>query len=222
MIIECPYCDSKVDGKVLAEKKHPPTDESDPSKTSFLECPICHSCIVAWQELIQTDLEDWDYSSASRLWPEPNNNLHSSIPRLTRQSLGEAKRCLDAKAYAACAVMCGRAIEAICAEHKTKSKNLGAGLKELLDKKVIDQRLFEWGDALRQQRNIGAHANDEDVSREDARDVLDFALAICEYVFVLSGKYEEFQARQKKKKVSIKMPVRKRPLSSLVPPATSP
>jgi hypothetical protein len=113
--------------------------------------------------------------------------------------------------------MCGKAIEAICAEHKTKSKNLGAGLKELLDKKVIDVRLFEWGDALRQQRNIGAHANEEDVSREDARDVLDFALAICEYVFVLSGKYEEFQARQKKK-VSIKIPPRKKPLTPPIPP----
>ena len=92
--------------------------------------------------------------------------------------------------------MCGRAIEALCAEHKTKSKNLSAGLKELRDKKIIDQRLFDWGEALREQRNIGAHANEEDISREDARDVLDFAVAICEYIFVLSRKYEDFRARQ--------------------------
>jgi hypothetical protein len=128
MIIECPHCDSKVDGKVLGEKKYSSTEESESSKTSFLECPVCHACIVASQEIIQTGYNESDYSSATRLWPEPSTNLHWSIPRLTRQSLGEAKRCLDARAYAACAVMCGKAIEAICAEHKTKSKNLGGGL----------------------------------------------------------------------------------------------
>lgn len=225
MIIECPYCDSKVDGKILAKKDYPNTDESEPSRTSFLECPVCHTCIVAGQDVIQTDENEWGYSSAKRLWPEPSASLDISIPRLTRQSLGEARRCFNAKAYSACAVMCGRAIEAICAEHKTKSKNLGAGLKELLEKKVIDQRLFEWGDALRQQRNIGAHASEEDISREDAHDVMDFALAFCEYVFVLSEKYEEFQARQKKKS-SIKMAVRKvpppRPPTRPVPPSSSP
>jgi hypothetical protein len=208
MIIECPYCDAKVDGKLLAKRDYQRTEESEPSRTSFLECPVCHTCIVAEQELIQTDENEWDYTDATRRWPEPSASLDICIPRLTRQSLGEARRCLKAKAYAACAVMCGRAIEAICAEHKTKSKNLGSGLKELLDKKVIDHRLFEWGEALRQQRNIGAHASDEDISREDAQDVMDFALAFCEYVFVLSEKYEEFQARQKQK-LSIKLPSRK-------------
>jgi hypothetical protein len=113
--------------------------------------------------------------------------------------------------------MCGRAIEAICAEHKTKSKNLGVGLKELRDKKIIDQRLFEWGDTLRQQRNIGAHANEEEISREDARDILDFALAICEYVFVLSEKYKEFQARQKQKSTDKPLGAKK-PTTPPIPP----
>jgi hypothetical protein len=224
MIIECPKCDAKVDGKILASKIYRESEDGDRTRTSFLECPVCHGCIVADQDEIQTGYNEMGYSVATRLWPEPSASLHVSIPRLARQSLGEAKRCFDAKAYAACAVMCRRAIEAICAEHKTKSKNLAAGLKELLGKKVIDQRLFEWGDALRQQGNIGAHANEEDISRENAHDVLDFALGICEYVFVLSEKYEEFQARQKKKS-SIKMPVRKvppRPPTSLVPPSSSP
>jgi hypothetical protein len=106
--------------------------------------------------------------------------------------------------------MCRRAIEAVCVEQKTKSKNLAGGLKELRNKQVIDQRLFEWGNALREQGNIGAHATDEAISRENARDVLDFALAICEYVFVLSGKYAEFQARQKKK-AATKPPPRRIP-----------
>ena len=57
---------------------------------------------------------------------------------MTRLSSEEARKGFGAEAYAACAVMCGRAIEGICAEHDTKSKNLGAGLKELKDRHIID------------------------------------------------------------------------------------
>jgi hypothetical protein len=219
MLMECPRCDAKVDAKFLAERVYSPTEEREPHRTVFLECPACHECLVAEQEIFQGGYGESEYSSATRLWPEPTDSLHLSIPKLTSQSLLEAKRCFGAKAYAACAVMCGRAIEAICAADATKAKLLGPGLKELLDKKVIDQRLFEWGNALREQRNIGAHANEKIVSREDARDVLDFALAICEYVFVLSEKYEAFQARQKGK-ASIKVPSRAiAPAPTAAPPA---
>ena len=48
---------------------------------------------------------------------------------------------------------------------------------------------------MRNLRNIGAHASAEHISREDARDVLDFAIAICEYVFVPAQKYVAFQER---------------------------
>lgn len=206
MLIACPRCDAKVDAKILASKRYR-GDEEPPSETYFLECPACHGCIVAEQEQYGPD----EYSSATRLWPDPSPSTshHFSIPKLTRDSLEEAHKCFDAGAYAACAVMCRRALEAICAEHKTKSKILAGGLKELRDKKIIDEKLFEWGDALRQHGNIGAHASEdaEPVSREDARNLLEFARAICEYVFVLSAKYSEYQARQKAK-VKPKIPPR--------------
>ena len=71
---------------------------------------------------------------------------------------------------------------------------------ELKDKGIIDGRLYEWGNSLRERRNIGAHATDEEIIREDAIDVLDFTIAICEYVYVLTEKYEEFKAREAKRK----------------------
>lgn len=72
-------------------------------------------------------------------------------------------------------------------------------LQELLDRKEIDRKIYEWGEALRKHRNIGAHASAENISREDAKDLLDFAEAICEYIFVLNQKYTEFKKRQTKK-----------------------
>jgi hypothetical protein len=96
--------------------------------------------------------------------------------------------------------MCGKAIEAIC-WHKTGAKTtLADGLKSLRDAKIIDELLFSWGDLLRRERNIGAHANENSTSKRDAEDVLEFTHAICEYIYLLSDKYRQFLARENKRR----------------------
>jgi hypothetical protein len=199
MIIECPGCESRVDARIIAQKEYELLKGLDTFIIYFLECPACTDCLVGNSEYGELNDGQWGYMRPTRLWPEPIEALHSSIPVLTRSSLEEARKCFGAQAYSACAVMCGKALEAICAAYKTKSKNLGAGLQELKQKQIIDQRLFDWGEALREKRNIGAHANADHISRDDARDVLDFAAAFCEYVFVLAQKYDAFKERQARK-----------------------
>ena len=93
--------------------------------------------------------------------------------------------------------MCGRALEVICKE-KTGELTLAKGLKSLKSQNLIDSRLYDWGEALRKERNIGAHASDETVTRTDARDILDFANAIVEYIYVMTAKYEAYQDRKTK------------------------
>lgn len=76
---------------------------------------------------------------------------------------------------------------------------IGRGLKELRDKGVIDARLYDWAEVLRQERNIGAHAVDEDISKANAEDVLDFTVAIYDYVYTLHDKYQKFMMRKQAK-----------------------
>lgn len=199
-IIECPDCQSKVSAVVLAKREYPPTDDYDPIEVYFLECPVCHRTMVGESGLIQVGRNDWEFEQPTRSWPEPRQDLDWSIPHSVRRSIDEARLCFTAKAYSACAVMCGRALEALCKEHSVKDWQLAKGLGQLKDRGIIDGRLFEWGNALRERRNIGAHATDEEISREDASDVLDFTVAICDYVYVLAKKYDEFESRQKKRK----------------------
>jgi hypothetical protein len=108
------------------------------------------------------------------------------------------KICYKARAYSACAVMCGRSIEGVCKHHDPKTKTLANGLKKLREDGTIDDRIFGWGEALRENRNLGAHATTEKATKDDARDLLDFSVAICEYVFVLNKKFERFQKRRAK------------------------
>jgi len=141
------------------------------------------------------------------VWPEPDEQLPGEVPRLIRVSIDDARKCFRAKVYAACAVMCGRALEAMCKE-KTGQLILANGLKKLRTDNVIDDRLYQWGEALRKERNIGAHASDETISRADAQDILDFAIAIVEYVYVMSAKFEAYQQR-KAKLATIKKSIKK-------------
>jgi len=197
MIIECLNCESKVDAKVLAA--HESFDENiGPYKVTFVECPVCKGAMLGYQDVIQIGRDTWDYDDAIRVWPAPDKYVSGYLPDIVRNSLDQAKKCFKAKAYDACAVMCGRVLEGICSIQKTKHKFLRGGLKELLDNQIIDKRIYEWGEALRKHRNIGAHATKEKISKDDARYLLDFAEAICEYIFVLSEKFETFMKSKEK------------------------
>lgn len=201
VVIECPQCEARTQAEVLAEREYPPDDFLDPHKYVFVECTGCHQVLVGFSEFDPYDESGW--SPLSRQWPEPEQRFHANIPRSVRLSLEEAKKSFKAKAHMACAVMCGRAVEGICKD-KVGAKYLGAGLKDLKNAKFIDEKLFEWGEALRAERNIGAHAGEDTISAQDANDVLDFAVAMSEYVYVLDDKYKAYKDRKAKKMVKKK------------------
>ncbi len=198
-LIECSYCESKVSASVIATHEYRDVDGL-PGAYYFLLCPICNEPMVGVADLEQVGYNEWNLSEPVRLWPEPPDNIHRSIPKLVSNSIHEAKLCLKATAFSACTVMCGRALEAICKEQLSKKIMLAKGLKELKDKKIIDGRIYLWGETLRKRRNISAHPSEEDTTKEDATDILSFTTAICEYIYVLTIRYEEFIDREKNRK----------------------
>jgi hypothetical protein len=193
--IHCPYCEAQVQASVLGEKEYPPYEDSEPTKYQFVACSKCGTAMVGHCEWEQDDEGGRGWGKLTRSWPQVDQQLHHNIPRIVRRSLEEARRCHSAKAFTACAVMVGRAIEGMCKD-KVKAKYLGEGLKKLKAQGIIDEKLYKWGEALRNERNIGAHAGTESVSWQDARDVLDFSYAMAEYVYVLDEKYKEYVARK--------------------------
>lgn len=203
MVIDCYKCNARVDCEVLSENNVRVGSEL-PTTYSFVRCPVCKESMVALQTFdVMFDTEGNPFVEpveTLRVWPETQKKYSDAIPEEIIRSLIEAGKCYHlADAYSACAVMCGRALEGVCASYQTKSKNLVGGLKELLDRNVIDQRIYKWGNALRLERNLAAHNNKRFIVKEDARDLLEFAEAICEYVFTLDYKFNEFLKRKEKK-----------------------
>jgi len=195
MLIDCPHCKARVDATVHGERIADNTGpEAFPYKVAVLECVRCHQTLVGFKEQVIHPDHGEVWTTTERLWPEPKRLISGAVPSIVRISLEEADRCFNAGAYSACAVMCGRALEGVCVHFNFK--NLHNGLKDLRDAKIIDERLFTWGDELRKVRNLGAHPSKEKVSRDDARDVLNFIHAICDYVFVLSRRFENFMSRR--------------------------
>jgi hypothetical protein len=88
-------------------------------------------------------------------------------------------------------------LEGICRHFKTKNQYLGGGIKELHEMGIIDKRIFQWSEELHKHRNIAAHATDEQITKDDAIDLQDFAIAISEYIFVLAEKFNNFIERKK-------------------------
>lgn len=195
--IHCPYCDSKVQARVLGEREYPPGEESEPRKYQFVDCTQCGTSMVGFCEWEHDEEGGQGWGPLSRRWPQVEQQLHANIPKIVRRSLEEAKKCHGVKAYTACAVMVGRAIEGMCKD-KVKSKYLAEGLKKLKSEGIIDDKLFKWGEALRNERNIGAHASVESISLQDASDVLTFAHAMAEYVYVLDEQYKDYVQRKSK------------------------
>ena len=140
-VIPCAFCEAKVRAKILAEKEFGPTDYSEPYKYMFVECEGCGNVLVGWSEYGYLSPEEEGWELPTREWPKPDREFDSSLPRAVRSSLLEATRCFQARAYMACAVMSGRAVEAICVD-KTRAKTFATGLNRLKEEKIIDAKLF--------------------------------------------------------------------------------
>lgn len=181
-------------------------------------CPSCSSVLVGEKEQIAFEGINYHedrWSDITRVYPKPTKTFSSNrIPRVVKDSLNEADRSLQAGANIAACAMLGRTLEALCRDvlesgtgaskasatlvGKTKPKKnimLGEGIKKLKDKKIIDDRLYDWSQQLQAFRNLAAHPEDLRISREDAEDLQTFVNAIVEYVYDLSDLYEEFKKR---------------------------
>lgn len=213
-IIDCPWCKAKVAATESgrAERSGFIEEIGEPFGLEVLvgTCPSCNSILVG--EIEQVDFEgvtayEDRWSDVVRVYPKPPKAFSSSrIPRVVKDSLNEADRSLQAGANIAACVMLGRALEALCrdvldppavsatspitgtpAAKPNKKIMLGEGIKKLRDKKVIDDRLFDWSQQLQAFRNLAAHPKDITISREDAEDLQTFVNAIVEYVYDLTG-----------------------------------
>lgn len=173
-------------------------------------CPRCKSPVATHS--VQTSIGGYDsdedeWSDPARVFPNPPRVLNHRIPEFVRDSMSQAETCLRAGVHDPACVMIGRALEALCRDQLADSNDkdatgkpqkfmLGHALPELRKREIIDDKLLAWSKQLQAYRNIAAHSDTETpVTRADVLDLRTFAYAIIEYVYDLSERYKEFEAR---------------------------
>ena len=75
-------------------------------------------------------------------------------------------------------------------------EKLALKLKTLAGRGIIEARLVDWAHGIRLVGNEAAHDTETEVSKEDARDALDFTEALLTYVFVLNERFAAFSQRR--------------------------
>jgi hypothetical protein len=182
----CGYPSSAyVAGKITSDDE----DEDGPFELSLIRCEFCRS-----PSLVRQD--EASEAAPVEVWPTSRRTLDEGIPRKVRDGVIEARKCFEAGAFLATAVMVRRAIEGFCAENGAVHKVLHRSIQELVQRGVIDGRLLEWADGLRILGNAGAHFTEHAVTKQDASDALDLIEAMLDYVYVFSAKFEQFKSRR--------------------------
>jgi hypothetical protein len=142
-------------------------------------------------------LESFDgYEQLQQLYPPLESRLPGGVPANVASAYAEAQKCFRAGAFTAAAVMCRKTLEGVCAEHGFRERSLATSLLAMKETGAIENRLYEWADALRISGNEAAHGVELSTTAEDASDILDFTSALIEYLFTFRDRFEQFKARR--------------------------
>lgn len=213
--VTCPSCEVAVIMVVKGQWDTHNPEQGPPTRWSAGHCPRCEAPVLYGQDYMQVSAQDWDWDTPWQVHPPQDRRMSSSVPRPLRLDHEEARRCFRAKCYSASAIMARRIVQGVCTQQGYKQRNLFDALKAMrADAGVIDDRLYEWADAVRDVGNEGAHEYGKQVSRADASEVLNFTEALLDYLYVFQARYAEFKERrdaESAKKATKKAPPKKAP-----------
>jgi hypothetical protein len=209
----CPHCNIQAEARVIANGhggfRSDGADRFDEIDTEYhgdtyyvALCRRCQAPFLIRQSLYGVPGEFETITSEDVLFPLSSRLPVEGLPPAVSRALEQAVRSFASSSFDACALMCRRAIEALCKELGAGSGSLQAKLDALSKQGAIDVRLATWAHGVRAVGNEAAHDTESELSQDDARDALDFTEAILMYVYVLGRRFEAFEGRRKKGKAT--------------------
>lgn len=132
----------------------------------LVKCAACSDVSLLMAMQIAWDDETGVYENDYAVYPASPRSLNMAIPKTLQRCFEEARVCYQARAYNASAIMCRRTLELLALERGIREgSSLARSLAKLKDQGDIDQRLFDWCDALRLAGNQAAHEVDQDITQ---------------------------------------------------------
>lgn len=203
----CPVCNILIEADVVAEGSGgyrsdaiTPLDKADAEyygeHYSVCLCPRCSQPFLIRQSLYGIPGEFETITEETILYPAESKLLAEALPDAVKTAYDQAAKSLNASLFEPCVLMCRKCLEAVCKTLGVQGDNLNKRLSRLSETGQIDSRLLKWAHEIRLVGNEAAHDIDTPVTKENARDVLDFTEAILIYIFSLTKRFESFRARR--------------------------
>lgn len=160
-------------------------------QVTVLQCRHCRQCVVVIEE-------EWVGEQPKRLgignggtmsfrginwWPLPESNLSADIPVDISSLYSEAAITFHANAFRASAIMLRSTLEAITVHYGETTGTLVARLERLREHNILQPVLFDWSKEVRLLGNQSTHNPSNSISKEDAKQLLDFIGELLKYLF---------------------------------------
>ncbi len=129
------------------------------------------------------------------LYPEPKQPLANLPPPVERAYEAALKVRMEPNAYA---VLLGRTLEAVWKHEQAVGRTAAERLRSLANSNRIPQTLAQMAEQVRWFRNLGAHADEDEVTKNDVLVIEKFVETILEYLYVAPAMLAAVEARLKK------------------------
>ena len=205
----CPQCNILVEAKVIAEGNGGfrstainPIDGVDAEYHGdhYFVC-LCRRCsqpFLIRHSLFGVPGEFETITDESILYPTESKLIQTALPKSVKTAYDQAVKSLNASLFEPCVLMCRKCLEAVCKKSNAQGRDLSKRLVNLSEAGHIDSRLLSWAHEIRLIGNEAAHEIEVSITKEDARDILDFTEAILIYVFSLTRRFNSLKARRSK------------------------
>ncbi len=205
----CPSCNIMVEAKVVAHGSGgyrsdavSPLEEIDTEyhgeHYSVCTCARCNQPFLVRESYFGIPAEFESVTDTKVLYPSESKLPLEGLPETIQSAYDQAARSFTAALYEPCVLMCRKCLEATCGALGASGRNLDSKLTGLFEAGKIDARLLDWAHGIRLVGNEAAHDITTNVTKTDARDVLDFTEAILIYVFSLTTRFDAFKTRRQK------------------------
>ena len=159
-----------------------------PYKVSYgiFECKSCDARFVAKKE---------EYTDWVAVYPLPHKPVADEIPEPVKSQFEEAQLCFAIDAVLGCLLVCRTALIAV-------QRNKGvANLKELREKGLISNTLYEQADEVRIWANIVGHEDIPDkVVKDDCEQLLAYMEALLYAIYVEPKRLADLSQKRKQLK----------------------
>ncbi|MDT0690636.1 DUF4145 domain-containing protein [Salegentibacter sp. F188] len=145
-------------------------------------CKTCGGAIIG--------ARNHQFSRALEIYPT-NKSVDESIPNKAKQFLIQAIDTIHAPSGSI--MLSASSIDAMLKNKGYKDGSLYSRIKKAADDNIITEGMSEWAHQIRLEANDQRHA-DEDASlptEKDAQRIVDFAMALAEFLYVLPTKVIE-------------------------------